>query len=183
MRTNRSDSPVPDAIIDDPRYLHIPPLLVLLIGISGVGNWLLNVHVPFLQYIYEPSILSVILTVIGIGALISQFYAFRLKEFELESEREKIDKRKEKLRELRDEADRRRRRSFSLGEFDQEYKGEPLRGQTTEGYVVYAGEHRSDDVYVVEKVRDGSVNEVSEQILEMIEEGLRNESIDWLERP
>lgn len=159
------------------------PGIVFLLGIMGLvqTHVITGLQIEIYELLLTPPIGHWLLVLFGGLSMLSVRFAEERKENQLsEKESEQRDREKE-LRKKAEHIERKRRRMYRLKDFDDEYKSEPKRGQTEDGYIVYAGEARSDNVYALTKTDEEELTTAPRSRVEQIETALNNEDVDWLE--
>lgn len=186
MSNRNSDTsilPGVQAARDDNRTLYIPGAIALLLGLIGIAQ-VMEV-VPTVG-IYEVLIArpwgAVLMCAIGLLGMYAVYLMSLIKDSELADRRAEVErKERQNLRDARQVLEK-RRLSFRLDEFPSEYEGEPKQGQTEDGWIVYAGPNRSDDVYVVTKGEEDEPElvQAGPDIREKIKQELEEERVSWV---
>jgi heme exporter protein D len=167
-----------DLGLNHPLVPYAAPLAVTSLGAWGLLNNPLAIDLYGL--LLTPPLADWILLGLGVLSMVSVWMHGERKQRQLEGQVGEVKKQEKKLRRKEAELDRKRRRMYRLDDFNDQYKGEPKRGQTKDGYIVYAGKARSDDVYAVTKTDEGELVEAGERRVNQIENDLMDKSVDWL---
>lgn len=171
----------------------VPSIITALGGVSIVQTYGILPWQNVLEIVLDPSYGGWVIAVLGVLTIVSVFGGQSIEREKLSDQRRELENEKQQLMEdvemerkqvseREKEVSRLLRLTYRPDEFPEDYNDEPIVDQTQEGYVVYAGDARSDDVYVVFKDETGSIQVADEAIHRRIKDQLENEAVNWMIR-
>jgi len=162
----------------------VPGALLLLIGLAGVVGTPRDILWRVFDFTTSPGVGSYVLLGIGLAALIAPIYSASRMRSDFDRREKELGQERDRIRQEKAEAEQKARRAYGLedpqNELNGEHNGEPFRGITDDGYAVFAGDSRTDDVHVVAYNDEGDIIEAPEKVTKRKKKKLESGDVDWL---